>query len=171
MKKILNIIKNILDISIVIMIVILTILVINNRINKENVTKIGDYYIFYVASGSMEPTLNIGDVIISKQTNDYEIDDIITYKIDNSYVTHRIIKIENEQIITQGDANQSEDKPITKNQIKCEYQKKSLILKTIYGITKSPVLMVLLVIIIILVNILDYLFESRREKEYETKTK
>ena len=125
MKKVVNIIKRITDIILIILIVVLALITINNHLNKESVTNIGDYYVFYVASGSMEPTLNVGDVIINKRTNDYEIGDIITYKKNNNYITHRIVEINENEIITQGDNNKTKDNPIDRSSIKCEYYKKS----------------------------------------------
>ena len=34
----------------------------------------------YVKTGSMQPNLNINDLIIVVKTNDYEVDDIIVYQ-------------------------------------------------------------------------------------------
>ena len=65
----------------------------------------------------MVPYLKINDVIIIKNNDDYKINDIITYQNDNEYVTHRIISINDNEIITKGDANNTQDEPITKDQI------------------------------------------------------
>jgi len=56
-----------------------------------------------VESGSMIPTLNIGDVIIVKGINpkDIKVNDIIVYKRirDNEiiYIVHRVIEIYNDK--------------------------------------------------------------------------
>lgn len=168
MKKILNITKRIVDLVIILLIIILITLTLSNKLNKENVTKIGNYYIFFVASGSMEPTLNIGDVMISKESNEYKEGDIITYKLNKNYITHRIVKINKDEIITKGDANKVEDVPIKKEQIKSKYHSKSKVLKTIYTISKNPLLMTLTIVIILLINILDYLIDDRKDDKNET---
>lgn len=64
-----------------------------------------------VLSGSMEPTFQKGDVIYYHKVleKDLKEQDIITFYINKLYVSHRIIKIENGQIQTKGDANNIAD--------------------------------------------------------------
>lgn len=84
--------------------------------NKDYINLCG-YTIFQVITGSMEDTIKIKDIVIVKLTDDVKENDIITYKAGEDFVTHRIIRIEDEEIITKGDANNTEDNPITKNDI------------------------------------------------------
>ena len=42
---------------------------------------------------------------------------IIVYRQEDSFITHRVIKINEDTVITKGDANNSEDRQINKNQI------------------------------------------------------
>lgn len=67
---------------------------------------------FVVLSGSMEPTIRTGDVIVVKPASEYKINDIITfgpYGKTKPPTTHRIIGTEGENFVTQGDANNSPD--------------------------------------------------------------
>jgi signal peptidase I len=76
---------------------------------------------FVVSSGSMEPTLKTGSVVLVVPQSDYQVDDIITFKRDikanikdpNSTATHRIIEVKDDEgratFTTKGDANQSPD--------------------------------------------------------------
>lgn len=81
--------------------------------------------LFAVQSGSMEPALHTGSVVISKQFMVYKVGDIITYQnIKNSKttITHRVFKIENTKqgavYFSKGDANNVDDKtPILQSQI------------------------------------------------------
>jgi signal peptidase I len=122
MKKLkeFNMIGLILNILITI-ISILTILgiyyMIQIKILKKDYANIYGYTFFEVATGSMADTINIGDVVIVKINDEIQENDIIVYKEENSFITHRIIEINEESIITRGDANNSEDKPIQANQI------------------------------------------------------
>ena len=120
-NKWIKIIKNILLDIIIIILSILTIIIISGAVqiniqNKEYANILG-YSLFKVETGSMLPTLQIGDIIIVKITKDVNVDDIITYKTDKSFITHRIKKIDDNLVITKGDNNNSEDKPIEKKYI------------------------------------------------------
>lgn len=68
---------------------------------------------YVIVSGSMEPELNIGDLIIVKKENDLKEGDIISFWYGESVVTHRITKIEKENgkniYTTKGDRNNVED--------------------------------------------------------------
>jgi len=77
--------------------------------------------LFKVSSGSMEPTIKISNLIIVKRTSDFKEGDIVTYKRGSEYITHRIVDIQDEQIITKGDANNTTDRPIKRNQIIGKY--------------------------------------------------
>lgn len=88
-----------------------------NVLNKEY-TDIFGYSVFSTATGSMAPTIEIGDIVLVKIGNDdVKEQDIITYKKDEKFITHRIIKIDGENIITKGDNNNTADKEITKDVI------------------------------------------------------
>jgi len=79
------------------------------------------FRIYRVISGSMQPALQIGDVIIIKKANNYAEKDIITYDNGLTTITHRIKSINGDEIITEGDANDAPDKPITKDRILGKY--------------------------------------------------
>ena len=75
---------------------------------------------FYsVKTGSMEPEIMTGSIcFVDSKTKFEEIQqgDIIAFIVnDNMLVTHRAVYIEENEIITKGDANNSEDSsPVTK---------------------------------------------------------
>lgn len=64
-----------------------------------------------VATGSMEPEISAGDVIITCAQDSYAVGDVVTYRDEarGGYITHRIVRIGNEGYITKGDANNAED--------------------------------------------------------------
>lgn len=72
---------------------------------------------FEIVSGSMEPTLNIKDLIVVKNTTDIKKNDIITYIDNKDFITHRVIKIEDNTLTTKGDSNNSNDVRIDKTKI------------------------------------------------------
>lgn len=73
------------------------------------------YKFFVVLTGSMSPTIEVGDLVIVKETEPEAISvgDVITYSVGNdNVVTHRvkdIVEEERLQFVTQGDANNVED--------------------------------------------------------------
>lgn len=75
------------------------------------------FSIFEVVTGSMAPTININDAIIVKTTSNIKINDIITYKSGNDFITHRVMDIKGDKLITKGDYNNSEDKIINKSDV------------------------------------------------------
>lgn len=66
---------------------------------------------YVVVSGSMVPKLNIGDVIIVKsvEKDELEIGDIISFRINDSIITHRIVDIVDDKFQTKGDYNNTPD--------------------------------------------------------------
>lgn len=108
--KVLKIIGQFILCLILIFFILLNIFSMNNK-------SLFGFRIYRVISGSMQPSLQIGDVIIVKKSNNYSERDIITYSNGLTTITHRIIAINNDEVITKGDANEVDDKPINKEQI------------------------------------------------------
>ncbi|MBO4247642.1 signal peptidase I [Halomicrobium sp. IBSBa] len=71
---------------------------------------IGADHGFVVLSGSMEPALSPGDVIIVDGSGPVGVGDVITYDGGDAVpVTHRIVAVEDGAFVTQGDANENPD--------------------------------------------------------------
>jgi signal peptidase len=59
-----------------------------------------------VAGASMEPTLRRGDLVIARQSETYQVGDIVTYRHPTvGPVIHRVIAVEDGTYTLQGDAN------------------------------------------------------------------
>lgn len=72
------------------------------------------YQSLAVLSGSMEPKMKVGSIVLAKETDvkDIAIGDVITYRLsEHTMVTHRVTGIDKEkkEFTTKGDANNSED--------------------------------------------------------------
>lgn len=121
MKNVSKLIKILLDIIIWILIIILfgylCLTIYQKLIKKNDLVSFNNYYLFQIASSSMENKLHVGDYIVVKKVDDYKIGDVITFKSDNLYITHRICNIQSNSIITKGDANNSLDEPLKKEDI------------------------------------------------------
>ena len=106
MNKILKIIVNTI---LIIMIVLLSIYAVLRFANKIEILK--------VETGSMKDNINVGDYILIHKQSNYKVNDIVTYETNGFYITHRIVEIDGEKIITKGDANNVVDDEISKNDI------------------------------------------------------
>jgi len=73
-----------------------------------------------VLSGSMEPALSVGDLLIVREQESYEAGKIVVYQSGNLPVVHRIVDISEETVITCGDANNVNDEPFPITAIKGE---------------------------------------------------
>lgn len=79
------------------------------------------YHAVAIATGSMSPNIERGDIVIVKKTKDYdniEVGEVIAYEYHNVLVVHRVskkVKVDNEYYFYSiGDANQEEDNYIIK---------------------------------------------------------
>ena len=100
----------------IIFVTIILAIIILNLFSAFNLSFLG-LRVFRIESGSMSPYLKVNDLIIIKAYDDYEIDDIVTYKSENEYITHRIIEKDDVSITTKGDANNTNDSKIAKEDI------------------------------------------------------
>lgn len=118
MKKAKIIFNTILTFLLIVFIAIIFLFLISKYIFKDEVPNVFGYSISRVVSGSMHPTIEIGDMIIIKKIDNYKIGDIVTYTEDNgTLITHRIIKVNENTVVTKGDYNNTEDPEISKTKI------------------------------------------------------
>lgn len=86
-------------------------LIILTTASNTNIT--GGFKTFLVQSGSMEPSIMTGDIVITNHQKQYFNNDVVTFKdFQESIITHRIIDINQEKISTKGDANRTSDPEI-----------------------------------------------------------
>lgn len=164
MKKRFKVIKGIVNVLCWILVVIIVFTValsLITRINGETPSVFG-YSIFRVSSGSMEPELMVGDIILDKAVKnpeDLKVGDVITFK-SNDYgdmlVTHKVIKApyeENEKLMlqTKGIANDLADKPISVDNVKGIMICKVDYLDTVYNIFLSPWGLLILIALIVII--------------------
>lgn len=117
MRKVAEIIINVLTIFVFVLLAIMIFAKVKMMISKKDYFEVFGYSVFNVATGSMEPTIKQNDIVVVKMTDQYKADDIITFKKDGSYITHRIVAINENNIITKGDANNANDLAIDKKAV------------------------------------------------------
>lgn len=167
MKKVIKVLKKIFDIFSWVLIAVLVASVIISVIAKFNGTNpsIMGYSVYRVSSGSMEPELMVGDVILGKKVDDpmtIKEGDVITYKgsgtLEGKLITHKVIvaPVEENGVIslqTQGIANNVPDAPITADRVVSVVVKEVAFLTAFYNFFFSPWGLLAIVALIILVFI------------------
>jgi len=168
MSKVISFILNILLTIVTIIIIIGMYYIYQLKIEKNDYANLFGYTFFEVATGSMSPTMEIGDVVIVKITKQVEQNDIIVYIDGENIITHRLIEINDNELIAKGDANNSEDKPIHQDMVLGEVIKilpKIGIWRKIF--TSSEVVGLIFVLIVLFSAI--FMFSSSDSKEKEEK--
>lgn len=115
-KTIRKILKTIILAFLGMLLIINLTMLYQTQVKHEEIPRIGGISVFNIVSKSMESTINVNDLIVIQKCAEEKIQkgDIITYKKqDGAIVTHRIIKITQENghnvYTTKGDNNEIED--------------------------------------------------------------
>ena len=92
-------------------------MLISVQVAANGYANIAGFSMFRVVTGSMEPTISVGEALIcrSMAIEDIEVGDIVCYRtavaeIKGAVVTHRVVAVETDEkgtlyLMTQGDAN------------------------------------------------------------------
>jgi len=74
-----------------------------------------EYPMASITSGSMWPVLKKGDLILIKgviNKEEIEIGDIVVFKNAKGFTIHRVIQLNEDTLVSKGDANNVKDKPV-----------------------------------------------------------
>ncbi len=133
-------------------------LIIKSKLYPDKIADFMGYKPFIVMSGSMETTINIGDLVIVKKVNlsSIHIGDIIAFKNGNIVISHRVKEVINDsgtyKFKTKGDNNNvADDFIVSSDAIEGIFVNKIPGLGSILLFLGKPIglLMVILVIIIV----------------------
>lgn len=149
-KSVLKKIANVLLTVVIILLAVVIAFTIFVRITGNTPTLFG-YSILRVSTGSMEPELMVGDVILTKEVDDVNslaVGDVITYKgtigeYADMLITHQIVKAPYEEngttyVVTKGIANEIEDKPVPVDRITSKLVCKIPFLDALYSFFLTP---------------------------------
>lgn len=136
--------------------------------------------LFQLLHGSMEPTIEINDLIITKNCKQEDIKqgDIISYRRGEAIITHRIEKIVNESgnihYITKGDNNYIFDEYKVKyKDIEGVYITKIPNVGKIASFFKNEKVVIVIIIILFILNYLNYkkskekIIRQEQRRKYE----
>lgn len=163
--KIKNIISNLLIIFIILIILNIC---YSKIILKEDLIKIFGKSFLIITSGSMEPEISSGELIVISKEKQYLKDDIVTYiDKDNSFVTHRIVNINENDFISKGDFNDVVDDLNSNLNIKG----KVIYHSKIWGFFVLYILKPLVIIYIILFCFINICYWQKNKVKYEKQNK
>lgn len=179
MKKIGKIIKTIFNVAITVFVLLFLLIVCLQRFSNNQITFLG-YRMFSVASSSMAPDYNIGDVLIVKKTepDEIKVGDSISYygkvgSFAGKVITHQVIKIDkdvdkNLVFHTKGISNLVEDPLVYADQIYGVVVHRSKVLSFIYRTVNTKYGMFIFIVIpifyIIGSEMLAFLLEKEEER-------
>lgn len=116
-----------------------------------------------VLSGSMEPTFSKGALLVVKQTDGLAVGDVVVYQAQGELIVHRIIEMDGDTVVTQGDANDAADPPFDRREIKGVVIAHVPFLGTVAEIIKTPAASA--VVIILAVLLVEYSFRKQRDSD------
>lgn len=143
-QKIVDIIVNFLIFIVIIAILFCLYSFFCLKVMQKDYVNIFGYSFFQVATGSMKDAINEGDVVVVKINSDFNEGDIITYMSGKDFVTHRVIEKNDDYVITKGDNNNTNDKPIDNSLILGKVTKIIPNVKAIKQVLLSPKVILLI---------------------------
>lgn len=169
MKKV---IKILIYISFAFLLIYNATVMIQKICNPNQIPNFLGYKNFVILSGSMEDTLNIGDIIFIKDKSEIKNGDIISYREKQAVITHRVIDIieQNGETFykTKGDANETIDKELVSiDEIEGIYCFKIPKIGTIIMFFQSKTGIITFLIILLVL----YIFTNKTSKSKEKKGK
>lgn len=172
-KKILKIVFKVLYNLLVVACVLLIAIIVLQKITDSN-RSVGGYRIFRVITGSMLPEYDVGEVVISKETNpnNIKVGDDIVYKgtygdYSGKIIMHKVTQIdvgENNDLTfhAQGLHSSSvEDPQIKSNQIYGVVKFKSKMLSILYKLATSIYSSFIIIIVLVLNVFLSFKFSGK----------
>ncbi len=159
--KILILIKNIFFAVILTLFAAILVVTMISRVSGKAPSLMG-YSVYRISSGSMEPTLKVGEVILSKSCDPESIavGDIVTYEgqrgeFKDKIVTHRVERGPYSQsgeryIVTKGDNNPASDSPVNVNDILGKMECKLGAVSALYDFFVTPWGLISIILLIVL---------------------
>lgn len=147
-------------------------------ISSENVNLINlfGYKSYVIKTNSMEPTINVNDVVINKEIQQEELNvgDVITFQYKGEVITHRITKIDNEadviQYTTKGDNNNIEDTfKITYENIKGKHVLTIPYLGMVVQLLENKLLFLIILLIILIFMFAQLQNQEKKDNRREKK--
>lgn len=165
--------------SIIFLIGLIVLVIIQTRAVKNNKpTKIFNTYYSQVLTKSMEDEIKAGSFITYKKFDEYKLDDVIVFKVENKLIVHRVIEVKDTGFITKGDNNKESDYhlfgEINDSQIIGKVTKKTTLLglgpKMLNNKNLIIILTIIIILLLIIVQVIDIvkMYLKKEKEKYKT---
>ncbi len=122
-----------------------------------------------VLSGSMEPALSVDDLIIVHKEESYAVDDMIVFCDGGGTTVHRLKIVNGDTFVTRGDANNTDDQPILKKEVKGKVVKSYKGVGKLVSVVRSPIgIVVTLALAVALFEAPHYMRQRKKQEELDT---
>jgi len=184
MKKVFQKIWGIIKALVVVLMIFITVSLFVMKLMGDTPTIFG-FNFYYIVTESMEPDLEVGDVILSKEVSDYsslEVGDVVTYKGEvgsyaNKLITHQIIEIKDDDpnniiFVTKGTNPKSPiDPEISQDQIVSKMIFEVPLLGKLMQLINKPIGFILLIVlplsIFLFIEIKNFIFTLKSKDDDE----
>lgn len=158
-KKVMGKVGSIFATLLIVIEIIAILFLVVSKISGQ-IPSVFGHQLYVIVSPSMEPEISVGDVILSEtyEEGELEIGDVVTYlgrsgDVAGKMITHKIVEIEGETVITQGTANTVADPAIRREDIRSVMKYKTVVLSAVYRVIRTTVGFVCLVLLPLVVMI------------------
>lgn len=169
-----KIVKKIIEIIAIILIYNIILIMISSA-NKISIINIFGYKSYIIKTNSMEPTIKVNDVLITKKVKKENIKtgDVITFIKNDEVITHRITQIsENGEYTTKGDNNNIEDTfKVNYENIEGKYIMTIPLLGKIVEILDNKIVFLIITLIILIFMLITIQKQEKRDIRKEKKRK
>ena len=171
-KENVKIAKKVVEVIAIILVYNIILIAISSA-NQINVINIFGYKSYIIKTNSMEPTIKINDVVITKkvQKSEIKVGDVITFFQEGEVITHRITKIdENGEYTTKGDNNNIEDTfKITYENIEGKHILTIPYLGAIVKMLDNKIVFLIITLIVLIFMLITIQNQEKRENRREKK--
>lgn len=163
LRKTLRIIKNVICWGVLAILVLTVIVFMGSKVNGKTPSLFG-YSVLRVSTGSMQPELMIGDVILGKSVDnptELKVGDVITYQgsgqTEGLLVTHKVIVAPYKtadgtyKLQTKGVANDAPDPEISTDDVRYIMVCKLGFIDTLYNLFLSPWGLLIFIAVLLLI--------------------
>lgn len=170
-----KIFKKIIEIFAIILIYNIILVAISIENNDEIMNMFG-YKAYVIKTNSMEPTINVNDVVINKKVKQEELNvgDVITFLNEGEVITHRITQIDGDDVVTlyttKGDNNNIEDVcKITYENIKGKHILTIPYLGKIVQLLENKLLFLIILLIVLIFIFIQLQNQEKKDNRREKK--